>query len=841
MAKVNRKGLILKKLDNIIGETFGQYSKYIIQERALPDLRDGLKPVQRRVLYAMNQLRLTHESAYKKSARVVGDVIGKYHPHGDSSVYEAMVRLGQEWKVRMPLIEMHGNYGSIDGDSPAAMRYTEARLGMISQYLLQDIDKGLVTFAPNFDDTELEPTVLPAQYPNILVNGASGIASGYSTTIPPHNFNEVLRALIFVLNNENVRLSDLTKIIKGPDYPTGGFASSKETIREMYKTGKGKITLRAKMSYDAKKSEIIITELPFEVVKSDLVRKIDTLISEGQIPALKSVRDDSDRMGMQITINTQKDIDWPVVESFLFKKTDLQKNHNANIVVINNKKPQQMGLVDILQDFATFKISLYEKSFSFELEKNQNRLEIVKGLIRVTDVIDEIIKIIRKSTGKADAKTKIQDSFGFTVRQAEAIVSLRLYRLSSTDVNALKEEEDILQKNIEHFTQGLENRNYLVNVIVQDLEELNKSVKVSRKTQIDADVVEFVDISEKALVKEEETVIVVTHQGYIKKSSKRSMQSAPEGTLGLRSDDIPLSIIETTNLKTIVLFAASGRFFTIPILKLAEFKWKDLGEHVSQWTSIDGLDRIVKVEVIDEDHPLTGNFIVSTAKGQIKQFKAVYMVTSTSKRGAKFMGLKSDDKVVSVEHVKNDSFSVISITEQGMMLRYEQDQVPTVGLNAAGVKNMNLNEGDSVVATITANNYEVDSGKAQAIVFTTNGKVKRFRISEVKNAARGSKGSMFTKQIKTNPHYSINMFNVSGVDSLNLITSNEERKTIIPTKDVKLTGFTEGLTLIDKAGISIIMGNRVEDTSSNAVPVEEMNEQQTKEQQIKIEDILAKI
>ncbi|NQX83488.1 MAG: DNA topoisomerase 4 subunit A, partial [Mycoplasmataceae bacterium] len=469
--------IILKNLDELIGDKFGNYSKYIIQERALPDLRDGLKPVQRRVLYAMHDLRLSHKSAYKKSARVVGDVIGKYHPHGDTSVYDAMVRLGQEWKVNMPLVDMHGNKGSIDGDGPAAMRYTEARLSKISSELLTNIDKNLTKFSPNFDDSELEPTVLPARYPNLLVNGASGIASGYATNIPPHNLNELIQALIYIFKNKSVTLSNLTNFIKGPDFPTGGTVSSLDLIKEAYRNGKGKIVITSKWEFNLKNKAIEITEIPFEINKSDLVKKIDDLVRNNRVPGIKEVRDDTDRTGMQISLLCKPEANHELIMNFLFKSTDLRKNYNFNMVSIKDKKPQLLGLLDMMISFTEFQIEIYTKLYKFELKKLEKRLEIVKGLIRMISIIDELIKIIRNSKNKKEAKENIIKNFNFTENQAEAIVILRLYRLTSTDINELKNEKSLLEKTSSHFNKGIKNRNYLVENIIKELEEKYQSEK----------------------------------------------------------------------------------------------------------------------------------------------------------------------------------------------------------------------------------------------------------------------------------------------------------------------------------------------------------------------------
>ncbi len=792
-------------LDNLIGEKFGNYSKYIIQERALPDLRDGLKPVQRRVLYAMQDLRLTHKSPYKKSARVVGDVIGKYHPHGDTSVYDAMVRLAQEWKVNMPLVDMHGNKGSVDGDSPAAMRYTETRLGKISSQLLRDIDKDLVSFSPNFDDSELEPTVLPARYPNLLVNGATGIASGYSTNIPPHNLKELIKALIYILKNDSVTLSNITRFIKGPDFPTGGTVSSVKSIKDAYRSGKGKVVITSKWEYNEKDKQIEITEIPYEVNKSDLVRKIDDLIRNNKVPGVKEVRDDTDRQGMQITLLCKPETNVELVMNYLFKSTDLRKNYSFNMVSIKDKKPELMGLLGMLESFADFQIEIYTKQFKFELLKLEKRLEIVEGLIKVVDIIDEIIDVIRKSKNKREARENVMKKFKFTENQAEAIVTLRLYRLSSTDVGELQDELKSLKKLVTHYKKGIKDESYLKDVIIGELEEISDEYGVPRRSIIE-DEIEEVKIDEKDLIQEETVWISVTHQGYIKKISQRSKDAADESTFGKREDDIIISMNETSNLKTLVLFSAQGRYFSLPIYKLSDSKYKDIGEHVSKFTSLDALDRIISTAIVS-DFERKGELIFSTKNGMIKRSLIKDMSISVNKRGAKYMGIKDGDEVVSVAILDDKQSFITSVTENGYGIRYIADNLSTVGLGASGVKNANVTDGDKVVATIVNSIKDVDEGNSQAIFVTHNGKAKRVRVKDIKGVSRGSKGSLVASQTKSNPYRIVNIFNVELTDAIQILTDGDENLNLRPKGDLQITETSTGLSKLTKAGIRLSFNN----------------------------------
>ncbi len=796
------KRIIQEDLDVLIGKKFGDYSKYIIQERALPDLRDGLKPVQRRILFAMHDLKLTNKTAYKKSARVVGDVIGKYHPHGDSSVYEAMVRLAQEWKINMPLVDMHGNKGSIDGDSPAAMRYTEARLGPVSEYLLGDIDKKITDFVPNFDDSEEEPVVFPTKFPNLLVNGSMGIASGYSTNIPPHNFNEVIKALIYVLENEHATLSKITNFIKGPDFPTGGIIQDLPALKQSYKTGRGKIIIKSKWNYDLKNQEILITEIPYETNKADLVKKIDDLIRQGKVPGIKEVRDDTDRLGLQITLLCKPGADIELIMKYLLKSTDLQKNFNFNMVAIKDKKPTQVGLMDILIAFKSFRIHTTKKLYHFELQKLQARLEIVLGLIKVTKIIDQVIEVIKASKNKATAKENIIDKFSFSENQAEAIVNLRLYRLTKTDVVALEKEQEDLKITIAHYQKALENKEFLVKQLVEELKNLGKEFVVLRKTVIDSEI-ENLDIDETALIQEEEVMVVVSHQGYIKKVSLRSYETSASETIGLREDDLIIAATKTSNLNSLVVFTSGGRYYSIPIFKLTDFKWKDLGEHLSKFTTLESSERILKVAML-KDFNKEGTLVVATAKGLIKQTKISDLSISLTRRGAKYTGIKTEDHVVSVALNLYQNAFVTSITKNGQGLCFPLADVPISGPGASGVKNIRLTPPDYVVSSIVNDQVEIEEQKAQLLIVTSNGKAKRLKISDLKKAARGSKGTRIAFQAKNSSAYQIiNAFNVASVDDLQILTSSNNHLGLNPKGNVPLTTPKTGLNGFTKEEIKL--------------------------------------
>ncbi len=792
---MKNKRIVIENLNKLIGEKFGNYSKYIIQERALPDLRDGLKPVQRRILFSMNDLKLFNNSPYKKSARVVGDVIGKYHPHGDSSVYEAMVRMSQEWKMNVPLIDMHGNKGSIDGDSAAAMRYTEARLSKISSYMLANIKKNIIKYSPNFDDSELEPTILPTIFPNILINGSVGIASGYSTNLPPHNFTEVIKALIYVLRNEDYTLSSILKYIKGPDFPTGGLINGKDEIKNMYRTGKGKITLQAKYDYNEKENIINITEIPFESNKSEIVRKIDELISLNKIPKLSFVRDDSDRNGMSIILKLKSKVDPKLIMAYLFKTTDLQKRYSANFVAIRNKKPELLSLLDIFSSFKDFQIKIYRNLYKYELEKVKKRLEIVEALMVIVDVIDEVIRLIRKSLNKSDAKKRIIERFKFNDNQAEAIVNLRLYRLTSTDILELREEHNQLLETIKHYEKCLNDNGYLIIQIVNNLEVLLSEFKIRRKSIIvnEDDGDEIIEVDEKDLIEEEEVYIGVSRDGYIKKVSIRSKESSNKEDYGLREGDFDLLVEHTTNINNVFLFTSSGRYYSIPIYKLKQSKWKEFGEHASVYTSISGNEKIVRIIIGKKIN--RGKFIVVTTKnGLVKRGEVKNLVIPNTKSGAKFIGIKKDDEVVSISFMKSDNWEIVSVTSFGFLIKYDLNSVPITGNGSSGVKNISLIEKDYVVKSLIFDSDEIDNSKEQVCFLTNKAKLKRIRVSDIKLTKRGGKGIRLLKEVKSYKEHLINMFDPNRIKVIKIFTNKNKYLKISPKKMVLLSDLNSGFS-----------------------------------------------
>jgi topoisomerase-4 subunit A len=582
--------IIKENLEDIVGERFGRYSKYIIQDRALPDVRDGLKPVQRRILYSMYKLGMFSDKPYKKSARIVGDVIGKYHPHGDTSIYDAMVRLSQTWKIRNPLIDMHGNNGSIDGDSAAAMRYTEARMSKMSEYLLKDIDKRTVDFVPNFDDEEYEPTVLPSRYPNLLVNGATGISAGYATEIPPHNLREVVKAVIKRIDTPEMTIDDLIKIVKGPDFPSGAIVQGKDQIRRALETGRGRIIIKSKAIIED--MSIIVTELPYEVNKATLVRKMDDIRIKKKVEGIAEVRDESDREGLRIVIDIKKGADPEFILNFLHKKTDLSKSYNYNMVSIINKRPVLTGMFEMMDAYILHQKIVITNRSNYQLRKAQKRLHIVDGIIKMMDILDDVIALIRASKDKKDAKSKLMRKYKFTEEQSEAIVTLQLYRLSNTDIGALQNENAKLNITIEELNKILHNEEDLQRVVKDELQSIIKILTTPRRSHIEAEI-EKITISKEELVTEEQVVLGITRQGYVKKSTPRSFKATAKPVL--KDDDSMLFNEEVSTLDTMLIFTNKGNYIYLPVFEVPDYKWKELGTHINNIVQLEEEEIIIKI------------------------------------------------------------------------------------------------------------------------------------------------------------------------------------------------------------------------------------------------------
>ena len=744
--------IIISPLEDIFGERFGRYSKYIIQERALPDVRDGLKPVQRRILVAMNAERNTADKPHRKSAKTVGVVIGNYHPHGDTSVYDAMVRMSQWWKQNAILIDMHGNNGSLDNDPAAAMRYTEARLSQIAGELLKDLDKETVSLAPNFDDTIMEPTVLPARFPNLLVNGAKGIAAGYATEIPPHNLGEVIDAVIYRIKNKNCSLDDVLQFIQGPDFPTGGIIQGKEGIKNAYTTGKGKCVVKSKTEIVAGKNinQIIVTEIPFEVVKSDLVKSIDQIAFDKKVDGIIEVRDESDKEGLRIAIDLKKDVNPNLILNYLFKQTELQINYNFNMVVISNKRPIQMPLLGILDAYIDHQIDVNTKRTIYDLNKAKARLHVLEGLVIAINNLDEVIKIIRSSKDKSNCKENLINRFKITEKQAEAIVTMQLYRLSSTDITLLKDEASSLEELCVELNSLLEDDKKMKKLIISELNDVKKKYSKERLSKVE-DEVDDLFIDRMAMVSKEEVMVSVTRKGYAKRSSMKSYGASDEGTLpALKSNDSLVAIGKCMTTDTLLVFTSKGNFLYIPVFELNETRWKDEGVHLNSIVTINGDESIVKVICVKEFNPEI-NIILTSKLGIIKKTSLEEFKVQRYTKPIKCMRLMTDDSVVGVGYSDGQS-EIVVLSEQGNALRYSESGIPLVGIKSGGVKAVSgVEKTGELVGMIILHN----ECTALSYLVTDKGGSKVINPRNINLTLRTNKATPVFKCFKSDPHSAV--------------------------------------------------------------------------------------
>ncbi|HGZ3677826.1 TPA: DNA topoisomerase IV subunit A [Staphylococcus aureus] len=778
-------------LEDVLGDRFGRYSKYIIQERALPDVRDGLKPVQRRILYAMYSSGNTHDKNFRKSAKTVGDVIGQYHPHGDSSVYEAMVRLSQDWKLRHVLIEMHGNNGSIDNDPPAAMRYTEAKLSLLAEELLRDINKETVSFIPNYDDTTLEPMVLPSRFPNLLVNGSTGISAGYATDIPPHNLAEVIQATLKYIDNPDITVNQLMKYIKGPDFPTGGIIQGIDGIKKAYESGKGRIIVRSKVEEETLRNgrkQLIITEIPYEVNKSSLVKRIDELRADKKVDGIVEVRDETDRTGLRIAIELKKDVNSESIKNYLYKNSDLQISYNFNMVAISDGRPKLMGIRQIIDSYLNHQIEVVANRTKFELDNAEKRMHIVEGLIKALSILDKVIELIRSSKNKRDAKENLIEVYEFTEEQAEAIVMLQLYRLTNTDIVALEGEHKELEALIKQLRHILDNHDALLNVIKEELNEIKKKFKSERLSLIEAEI-EEIKIDKEVMVHSEEVILSMTRHGYIKRTSIRSFNASGVEDIGLKDGDSLLKHQEVNTQDTVLVFTNKGRYLFIPVHKLADIRWKELGQHVSQIVPIEEDEVVINV-FNEKDFNTDAFYVFATQNGMIKKSTVPLFKTTRFNKPLIATKVKENDDLISVMRFEKDQLITV-ITNKGMSLTYNTSELSDTGLRAAGVKSINLKAEDFVVMT------EGVSENDTILMATQRGSLKRISFKILQVAKRAQRGITLLKELKKNPHRIVAAHVVTGEHSQYTLysKSNEEHGLI---NDIhKSEQYTNGSFIVD--------------------------------------------
>ncbi|HCX9428756.1 TPA: DNA topoisomerase IV subunit A [Staphylococcus aureus] len=778
-------------LEDVLGDRFGRYSKYIIQERALPDVRDGLKPVQRRMLYAMYSSGNTHDKNFRKSAKTVGDVIGQYHPHGDSSVYEAMVRLSQDWKLRHVLIEMHGNNGSIDNDPPAAMRYTEAKLSLLAEELLRDINKETVSFIPNYDDTTLEPMVLPSRFPNLLVNGSTGISAGYATDIPPHNLAEVIQATLKYIDNPDITVNQLMKYIKGPDFPTGGIIQGIDGIKKAYESGKGRIIVRSKVEEETLRNgrkQLIITEIPYEVNKGSLVKRIDELRADKKVDGIVEVRDETDRTGLRIAIELKKDVNSESIKNYLYKNSDLQISYNFNMVAISDGRPKLMGIRQIIDSYLNHQIEVVANRTKFELDNAEKRMHIVEGLIKALSILDKVIELIRSSKNKRDAKENLIEVYEFTEEQAEAIVMLQLYRLTNTDIVALEGEHKELEALIKQLRHILDNHDALLNVIKEELNEIKKKFKSERLSLIEAEI-EEIKIDKEVMVPSEEVILSMTRHGYIKRTSIRSFNASGVEDIGLKDGDSLLKHQEVNTQDAVLVFTNKGRYLFIPVHKLADIRWKELGQHVSQIVPIEEDEVVINV-YNEKDFNTDAFYVFATQNGMIKKSTVPLFKTTRFNKPLIATKVKENDDLISVMRFEKDQLITV-ITNKGMSLTYNTSELSDTGLRAAGVKSINLKVEDFVVMT------EGVSENDTILMATQRGSLKRISFKILQVAKRAQRGITLLKELKKNPHRIVAAHVVTGEHSQYTLysKSNEEHGLI---NDIhKSEQYTNGSFIVD--------------------------------------------
>ena len=742
--EVREETVVKAPLDDLISQRFGEYAKYIIQDRALPDARDGLIPVQRRILYAMSKQGNTSSSNYRKSAKTVGIVIGNYHPHGDSSVYGAMVHLSQNWKYNLPLIDMHGNNGSIDDDPPAAMRYTEARLAPIADTFLQDLDKNTVSWTPNFDDTENEPTVLPVHFPNLLVNGAMGIAAGYATNIPPHNLGEVIAASVYRIHHPDCELDDILQIIKGPDFPTGGIVQGIEGIKEACATGHGRVVVRSRCEISAAHGiqQIVVTEIPYDVVKSDIVKRIDEIRMAHSIDGILEVRDESDRNGLRIVVDVHKDADAKLILNYLYKNTELQVYFNYNMVSIVNKRPRQLGIMPLLDAYIAFMQQVVLDRSRFDFKAKTDRCHILEGLIKAVSIMDQVIAIIRASKNKEDAKKRLIEAFGFSEEQAEAIVTLRLYRLTNTDVMELRGEYAQLTAEMKTLRDIIKNPAKLNEVLSGELKTIAERYPMPRRTAIEQEVQE-ITIDKKDMIVNERVVLTLSRDGYVKRVSMRSYNSSDENT-GVKDEDELIGVTEADTVDTLLAFTSNGEFACLPVYQIGDDKWKGIGTHVSNYVRVSNASKMVGSCLV-KDFNTFAWILVATANGQIKRTPlSQWQLTRTSKAAAA-ISLATDDRVVAARVAYQDD-SVLLVTKDGYASYYPVSEIPTASPKAKGVRAVKLGPGDQLAGMAV-----ISPDVSEAVFLTANGNAKRCKTVELVTTRRATKGLSVAKRSKTNP------------------------------------------------------------------------------------------
>ncbi|NLK44882.1 MAG: DNA gyrase subunit A [Tissierellia bacterium] len=787
------------QLDNIVEiniedemkKSYLDYSMSVIMSRALPDVRDGLKPVHRRIIYAMDELGMGPDKQYRKSARVVGDVLGKYHPHGDSSVYDAMVRLAQDFNIRYPLVDGHGNFGSIDGDAAAAMRYTEARMTRLATEMLRDIDKDTIDYRPNFDETLKEPVVLPSRFPNLLVNGSSGIAVGMATNIPPHNLGEAIDGIVMLIDNPKASIDDLMTVIKGPDFPTGAHIMGKDGIKAAYKTGRGKITVRAVAEIEESKKgryRIVATEIPYQVNKASLIEKIAEYVRDKKIEGISDLRDESDKDGMRIVIELKRDANPNVVLNNLYKYTQFQTTFGVIMLALVNGEPKILNLKQMLTHYIEHQKVVITRRTQFELKKAEERAHIIEGLKIALDNIDEVIKIIRSSKTEAIAKEALMKNFGLSDKQSQAILDMRLRRLTGLEIEKLEEEYEALIKEINRLKEILANERLVYEILKNELLEIKEKYGDKRRSRImpSAEEIEIEDI-----IEEEDAVITLTHFGYIKRTPEYTYKTQKRGGKGIialttREEDFVEDLYITSTHDTILFFTNKGKVYSLKAYEIPEGGRQAKGTAIVNLLNISGDEKVNAIIPINKNTK-EDNLILITKNGIIKKTK-LENFENIRRNGLIAIGLKEDDELIAVRKTDGNR-EIIVVTKKGMSIRFDEKDVREMGRTAMGVKAITLNEGDKVVTMEL-----IEEGK-NLLVISENGFGKRTPLDEYKTQNRGGKG-LITYNIKPKTGDIVSAKVVDDNDEIMMISMSGTIIRIV-AKDISIMGrATQGVTLM---------------------------------------------
>ncbi len=736
-------------LEDIMGERYATYAKYVIQDRAIPDLRDGLKPVQRRIIYAMYHSNNVFRKPYRKSATSVGEVMGKYHPHGDASIYDALVHMSQPWKYRVPLIDFQGNNGSIDGDNAAAHRYTEVRLAQITEELVRDIDKNTVDTQLTFDDSQDEPVVLPARFPNLLVNGTQGIAVAMATNIPPHNLRDVIDAVIYRLGHKKATIEDLIDIVKGPDFPTGGTIYRTDSLKQIYLTGHGRVEILSKAEITKLKGyhQIVIKEIPYGVIKSALVKQMDEIRFKKIIDGIIEVRDESDHHGMRIAIDIREDANPEKILQYFYSKTDLKSSFSANMVAINKGHPITFNLLQYVDAYIDHQVEVITRLSNFDLVKASARLEIVEGLIKAIGILDEVVKVIRKSEDKQDAMANLEKKFAFTKSQADAIVSLQLYRLTNTDVTTLKEEEKQLKATIKELKEILDDREVLNKKIIKDLKLIASQYGQNRLTKIATEPKETLQIDKRDLIAKEDVYISVTRDGYIKRSPLKSYKSSEGVWPGIKEADLLVGVGPATTLDYVLVFTQLGNYLFIPIHELQETKWKEEGKHINYLVNLGPEEKLIKALIITDFKP-DAFVVMVTRNGQLKKTPLSEFMVQRYSKPLTCMRLLGDDTVVDVD-ITNGQGQLLIATLEGNVTYFSEKEVNPVGVKAGGVKAIASLLGKDRLAKLLV--YQPEE-RGKIVMFTRQGNFRIFDISYVDLTSRLGKVQYIFQSFKSEPH-----------------------------------------------------------------------------------------